>query len=58
MASKRYSPEEIIGKLRSAEVWLAEGVTVAEVVRRLGVQRVTYYLYGRLSPSAIPSLQR
>ena len=43
MARKRYSPEEIIGKLRSAEVWLAEGVTVAEVVRRLGVQRVTYY---------------
>jgi transposase-like protein len=43
MARKRYSPEEIIGKLRSAEVWLAEGLTVAEVVRRLGVQRVTYY---------------
>lgn len=43
MARKRYSPEEIIGKLRSAEVWLAEGVSVAEVVRRLGVQRVTYY---------------
>jgi hypothetical protein len=34
--------------LRSAEVWLAEGVSVAEVVRRLGVQRVTYYLYGWL----------
>ena len=48
MARKRYSPEEIIRKLRSAEVWLAEGVSVAEVVRRLGVQRVTYYLYGLL----------
>lgn len=43
MARKRYSPEDIIGKLRSAEVWLAEGVSVGEVVRRLGVQRVTYY---------------
>lgn len=27
MARKRYSPEEIIGKLRSAEVWLGEGLT-------------------------------
>jgi transposase-like protein len=43
MARKRYSPDEIIGKLRSAEVWLGEGLTVAEVVRRLGVQRITYY---------------
>jgi len=43
MARKRYTPEEIIGKLRSAEVWLAEGVKVGEVVRRLGVQTVTYY---------------
>jgi transposase-like protein len=43
MARKRYSAEDIIGKLRSAEVWLAEGASVAEVVRRLGVQRVTYY---------------
>lgn len=43
MARKRYPPEEIIGKLRSAEVWRAEGVSVAEVVRRLGVQCVTYY---------------
>lgn len=43
MARKRYTPEEVIGKLRSAEVWLAEGVKVGEVVRRLGVQTVTYY---------------
>lgn len=43
MARKRYSAEDIIGKLRSAEVWLAEGSSVAEVVRRLGIQRVTYY---------------
>lgn len=42
MARKRYSSEDIIGKLRSAEVWLAEGVSVGEVVRRLGVQRVAY----------------
>jgi putative transposase len=43
MARKRYLAEEIIGKLREAEVLLAEGMKVPEVVRRLGVQRVTYY---------------
>lgn len=47
MARKRYSPEDIIGKLRSAEVWLAEGVSVGEVVRPLGVQRVAYYRGGK-----------
>ena len=43
MGSKRYKPEEIISKLREAEVLLAEGVSVGEVVRRLGVTQVTYY---------------
>lgn len=43
MSGKRYSPEEIISKLREAEVLLAEGVSVGEVVRRLGVTSVTYY---------------
>lgn len=43
MGAKRYRPEEIISKLREAEVLLAEGVSVGEVVRRLGVTQVTYY---------------
>lgn len=43
MGAKRYKPEETIGKLREAEVLLAEGVGVGEVVRRLGVTQVTYY---------------
>lgn len=43
MPGKRYSPEEIISKLREAEVYLAEGVTVGEVIRRLGVTKITYY---------------
>lgn len=43
MGAKRYKPEEIISKLREAEVLLAEGVGVGEVVRRLGVTQVTYY---------------
>lgn len=43
MSGKRYSPEEIISKLREAEVYLAEGMTVGEVIRRLGVNKITYY---------------
>lgn len=43
MSGKRYSPEEIISKLREAEVYLAEGVKVDEVIRRLSVTNVTYY---------------
>ena len=43
MGARRYKPEEIITKLREAEVLLAEGVSVGEVVRRLGVTQVTYY---------------
>ncbi len=43
MGAKRYKPEEIISKLREAEVLLAQGVSVGEAVRRLGVTQVTYY---------------
>jgi len=43
MSVKRYKPEEIISKLREAEVRLAQGVSVGEVVRQLGVTQVTYY---------------
>lgn len=47
MSGKRYRPEEIISKLREAEVYLAEGVSVGEVIRRLGVTKITYYRWRR-----------
>ena len=43
MPKKRFSPEQIIGKLREAEVLLAQGKTTAEVSRSLGVTEHTYY---------------
>jgi len=43
MSGKRYSPEEIVRKLREADVLLSQGITVGEVVRRLGVNKITYY---------------
>ena len=36
MARKRHTPEQVINKLREAEVAIAEGSTVAEVERRVG----------------------
>ena len=37
MARKRHTAEQIIGKLREAEVGLAKGQSVALVVKTLGV---------------------
>jgi len=47
MSGTRYTPEDVIRKLREADVLLSQGVTVAEVVRRLGVNKVTYHRWRR-----------
>ena len=47
MARKRYTEEQIIGMLREAEVGMAEGKRVGEVVRELGVTEQTYYRWRR-----------
>jgi len=43
MPRRRFRPEEIIGKLREADVLLSRGMTATEVVKTLGVSEVTYY---------------
>lgn len=43
MPRKRHTPEQIIGKLREAEVELAKGQTTVDVARRLGMTEQTYY---------------
>jgi len=43
MAIKRHTPEQIIFKLREAEVALAHGKRVLDVCRQLGVTEQTYY---------------
>ncbi|MBU1349290.1 transposase [Patescibacteria group bacterium] len=43
MAGKRYSVEQIIGKLREAEILLAKGQTVGQVSRALGITGHTDY---------------
>jgi putative transposase len=47
MPRKRYSPEEIIHKLREAEVLLSQGHTVKETARQLEVAEQTYYRWRR-----------
>ena len=44
---KRYSEEEIINKLRQADVLLADGKTIAETCKQLGVTNQTYYKWRR-----------
>ncbi len=43
MARKRHTAEQIIAKLREAEVELAKGQPLAEVVRTLEIAEQTYY---------------
>ncbi len=47
MSGKRYKPEEIVRLLREADVLLSQGTTVAAAIRRLGVNKVTYYRWRR-----------
>ena len=43
MKKTRYAPEQIIGKLREAEVVLAKGGNVAQVCKQIEVTEQTYY---------------
>jgi transposase-like protein len=40
---KGFTVEQIIRKLREAEVFLSKGEKVEQVIRKLGVSDVTYY---------------
>jgi putative transposase len=43
MPGKRFGAEQIIPKLREAEVDLAKGLTVAQACNKIGVTEQTYY---------------
>ncbi|MEM7728479.1 MAG: transposase [Pseudomonadota bacterium] len=45
MAEKRYTPEQIIAKLRKAQARLAAGEKIKAVCRSLGISERTYYLW-------------
>lgn len=43
MPKKRYRPEDILSKLREADIHISQGKTVSETIRILGVNDVIYY---------------
>ena len=43
MGKKRHSVEQVVRKLREAEVELAKGARVKEVCRKLAITEHTYY---------------
>ena len=42
MARRRHTPEQILAKLRDAEVMQADGLSTAEIAKRLEVSEQTY----------------
>jgi putative transposase len=42
MPKKKHKPEEIVAKLRQADVLISQGQDIADVIRQIGVSEVTY----------------
>jgi putative transposase len=47
MPRKRFTVEQIINHLREADVLVAQGRTVGEICRRIGVSEQSYYRWRR-----------
>lgn len=43
MPSKRHSPEQIISKLRPAEVLISQGATIPSAAKQIGITEQTFY---------------
>ncbi len=43
MSRKRHTAEQIIGKLREAEIQLGQGQKLVDIVRKLEITEQTYY---------------
>ena len=43
MVRKSYTPEQIINKLREAEILISQGATFAVMLKKIGVSDCTYY---------------
>ncbi len=47
MVRKAFKPEQIINKLREAEIHLSQGDNIGEAIRKIGVTEQTYYRWRR-----------
>ncbi len=58
---KRHSPEQIVSKLRQADVGLGKGLKVPQVCKQLAISEQTYYRwrqkYGGMSPELAKQLK-
>ena len=58
---KRYGVEQIVAKLRQADVGLGKGLRVPDVCRDLGISEQTYYRwrqkYGSMAPEMAKQLK-
>ena len=43
MVRRAHTPEQIINKLREAEIHINEGISISEASRKIGVTQQTYY---------------
>ena len=61
MGKRAYTPEQIIRKLREAELLLSQGDTVAQASKKIGVSEHTYYRwrreYGGMRPKQVKRLK-
>ena len=61
MPRKRHKAEEIVAKLRQVDVLTAQGKSVADAIRSIGVTEVTYYRwkqeYGGLKTDQVKRLK-
>ena len=61
MPKKRHKPEEIVAKLRQVDVLVSQGQSLADAVRSIGVNDVTYYRwrqeYGGLKTDQVKRLK-
>ncbi len=61
MPRKRYTPEEIVAKLRQVDVLVSQGQNIVDSIRQIGVSEVTYYRwrqeYGGLKTEQVKRLK-
>ena len=61
MPRKRYTPEEIVAKLRQVDVLVSQGQNIADAIRQIGMSEVTYYRwrqeYGGLKTEQVKRLK-
>ena len=62
MPKKRYTPEEIVAKLRQVDVLVSQGQNIADAIRQIAVSEVTYYRwrqeYGGLKADQVKRLKQ